>query len=90
MTSYLQKEKSNKKRTAQEREMEANTVGESHSVFTVLKLCCQTIQFNFKHDVNAFIQNDSFEKLSEPVAELVTVIGLDSLVFKEFIQTSVK
>eukprot|EP00351_Strombidinopsis_sp_SopsisLIS2011_P001709 CAMPEP_0116872160 /NCGR_PEP_ID=MMETSP0463-20121206/2846_1 /TAXON_ID=181622 /ORGANISM="Strombidinopsis sp, Strain SopsisLIS2011" /LENGTH=79 /DNA_ID=CAMNT_0004511975 /DNA_START=5727 /DNA_END=5966 /DNA_ORIENTATION=- len=45
---------------------------------------------NFKHDVNAFIQNDSFEKLATPVADLVTVVGLDSLLFKDFVQSYVK
>ena len=32
--------------------------------------CCRTIGLLFKHDASCFIQNDSYEKLVDPVADL--------------------
>lgn len=49
---------------------------------------CRTIRLLFKHDATCFIQNDSFEKLVEPVADLLSLLRLTDLL--AFVESSVK
>jgi hypothetical protein len=45
----------------------------NHTLFTLLKLVVENLRLNFSYDNSSFIQNDFFEKLSEPLAGLVTL-----------------
>ena len=35
---------------------------------------CRTLQLCFKHDASCYIQNDTYEKLCDPVADLLTLL----------------
>lgn len=49
---------------------------------------CELIKFTFKYDASAFIQADTFEKLCDPVANLLTCSGVTD--FAGFVEDSIK
>ena len=55
---------------------------------TLLIEVCHTLQMTFKYDTNAFIQNDTYEILCDPVADLVTLVKMTD--FAKFVEKSVK
>ena len=58
------------------------------TVETLLTEVCLTLQMNFKFDTNAFIQNDTYEILCDPVADLVTLLKITD--FAKFVEKTVK
>ena len=64
--------------------------GQGHTSLKLLTEICHYVTLNFRNDSGAFIQNDIFEQLGEPlVAELVTLSCLDKH-FMPFIDKTVK
>ena len=72
-----QKEQEDKKRKRQQIDFNADDK-ENHTFYEVLTLAVKNIQLNFVFDNVSFIQNDSFEKISEPLAKLVTLTSIGS------------
>lgn len=57
-------------------EFEIEMIESQHTYFELLLLSLENIRLNFLFDNLAFIQNDSFEKLSDPLANLVLLESL--------------
>lgn len=55
------------------------TDSERQAAEMALVSCCKAVELLFKYDRGAFIQNDSFEKLCEPVASLVEVLSVPNV-----------
>ena len=49
---------------------------------------CLTFQLLFKHDSSCFIQNDTYEKLCDPVADLLSVLKVSD--FMKLVEKSIK
>lgn len=54
------------------------TSEEGHNFYELLLLAVDNVKLNFSNDNQSFIQNDTFEKLSEPLANLATLPSLGS------------
>jgi len=81
---YSSEHKTDNKRQRVELPFEASIEG-GHSLKKLLIAVIDNIRLTFSHDVHAIIQNDTFEKLSEPISNLVTLVGLDKH-YKGFIE----
>ena len=62
---------------------------QNHTLFELLKLVVENLRLNFTNDNASFIQNDVFEKISEPLSSLVTLGTLGSQ-YNSFIEESLK
>lgn len=52
-------------------------------ILVLLKQVCHLIELNYKYDTGTFLQNDTFETLCDPIAdlfELTTIPAFDSFV----------
>ena len=49
---------------------------------------CELIKCNFKFDASSFIQADSFEKLCDPISNLLNCTGISQ--FGQFVEDSLK
>ncbi len=65
------------------------TSEEGHNYYELLLLTVENVKLNFTNDNQAFIQNDTFEKLSEPLANLATLPTLGAK-YLTFIEDSLK
>lgn len=51
-------------------------------------MVCRLVELNYKYDTNSFLQNDSFEVLCDPIANLFDLISVPS--FDQFVSESLK
>jgi U3 small nucleolar RNA-associated protein 10 len=72
-----QKEQENLKRKRQQIDFNADDK-HCHTFYELLTLTIKNMQLNFVFDNVSFIQNDTFEKISEPIAQLVTLTQIGS------------
>eukprot|EP00347_Sterkiella_histriomuscorum_P023758 403333488 len=68
-----QQQATGKKRGRIQVDFEVELGHQQHTLFDLMKLACENIRLNFLYDNLAFIQNDSFEKLSDPLSNLVAL-----------------
>ncbi|TNV87638.1 hypothetical protein FGO68_gene2900 [Halteria grandinella] len=62
---------------------------QNHTLFELLQLVVENTRINFSYDNLSFIQNDTVEKVSEPLASLVTLSGLSGK-YTTFIESHLK
>lgn len=62
--------------------------GTTEEQYELLIVACRLVELNYKFDANSYLQNDSFEVLCDPIAELFELNHLDS--FERFVQESLK
>ena len=55
----------------------------------LLVSACRTLQLCFKHDSSCYIQNDSYEQLCDPVADLLSLLKFSDFTAK-FVEHSIK
>ncbi|CDW83415.1 heat repeat-containing protein 1 [Stylonychia lemnae] len=78
-----------KKRTQSQFSFEYENIDSTHTMYDLMILACENIRLNFLYDNMAFIQNDTFEKLSEPLSNLSTLEVLGNQ-YLNFIEDSLK
>jgi len=83
---HQEEENIKRKRTALEFNADDS---EAHTLYELLQEFVKNLRLNFVYDTGSFIQNDTFEKISEPLSALVTLISLGGQ-YNSFIEDSLK